>query len=87
MSDSELEAGRGDKRSQEALAGYVAVRKEALGCCLQVICSLVPCCLAHLWSAAQMLWACLGARWGWGTPLAPAPWAYSTLCLSYRQAH
>jgi hypothetical protein len=36
MSDGELEAGRTDKRSQDIVVGYVAVRKEALSCCLQV---------------------------------------------------
>jgi hypothetical protein len=37
MTDSELDVGsKGDKHAQETLAGYVAVRKEALSCCLQV---------------------------------------------------
>lgn len=37
MSDGELEAAaRADKRSPDVLAGYVAVRKQALSCCLQV---------------------------------------------------
>lgn len=39
MSDSDLDAAsRGDKRQQEAAAANLAVRKEALGCCLQVGC-------------------------------------------------
>lgn len=37
MSDDELEAAaHADKRSPDVLAGYVAVRKQALSCCLQV---------------------------------------------------
>ena len=34
--DSELDANRGEKRGPDAAAAGVAVRKEALSCCLQV---------------------------------------------------